>query len=231
MNERRTDHDWIRIQKLGLESGVTTREDYHEILAENAFLVDETVTLYPLGNPSEFYIQDLHQFLFERVHSWAGNFRRPIDPQVVIAGYPGADAQRISRELKLLRAQFCEITESYLVPGLRYLAIAFWHIRFERIHPFIDGNGRVGRFLINSQLNASGTPQKRRSLLLPDNSEYIDALKLANREKSLDPLASLIARIDEGNFDIPEFKSPFRLAPFFEIEERSFEEELEESRL
>lgn len=218
-------------RKLGLEAGIVTRDDYHEILAENAFVVEETVTRYPLESPTDFYIQDLHQFLFEGVHPWAGRIRRPIDPQVVVAGYPGADAQRIFRELELLRVQFRDLMKGYLMPGLKYLAIAFWHLRFERIHPFIDGNGRVGRFLLNAQLNALGISRKRISLLSPDKGDYIDALQVANRGKLLHPLASLIAKIDYVKTSIPEFKSPFRLAPFFEIEERPFEEEFEASRL
>lgn len=35
---------------------------------------------------------------------------------------------------------------------------AEFHIRFERIHPFEDGNGRTGRILLNRGLIASGLP-------------------------------------------------------------------------
>lgn len=97
MNESRSDYDWIWIQKLRLDLGLVTRDDYHQILAENSFVVEETVTVYPLENPTVFYIQDLHQFLFERLHPWAGGFRRLIDSQVVATVYPDADAKRIPR--------------------------------------------------------------------------------------------------------------------------------------
>lgn len=36
--------------------------------------------------------------------------------------------------------------------------IALQHLRFERIHPFRDGNGRVGRMIINQQLINNGLP-------------------------------------------------------------------------
>jgi len=38
-------------------------------------------------------------------------------------------------------------------------AIAFFHLRLEKIHPFGDGNGRVGRILINTMLAQMEYPQ------------------------------------------------------------------------
>jgi len=36
--------------------------------------------------------------------------------------------------------------------------IKLWHIRFEHIHPFEDGNGRTGRILLNLQRIKAGLP-------------------------------------------------------------------------
>jgi len=36
--------------------------------------------------------------------------------------------------------------------------IGWFHLEFERIHPFIDGNGRIGRVIINQQLSNLGFP-------------------------------------------------------------------------
>ena len=33
-----------------------------------------------------------------------------------------------------------------------------WHLRFEKIHPFENGNGRIGRFLMNKILISYGFP-------------------------------------------------------------------------
>lgn len=40
--------------------------------------------------------------------------------------------------------------------GSRLGSIARFHARFERIHPFQEGNGRVGRFLVLKQCVESG---------------------------------------------------------------------------
>lgn len=37
-------------------------------------------------------------------------------------------------------------------------SIKNWHIKFERIHPFEDGNGRVGRIIMNAQRLKIGIP-------------------------------------------------------------------------
>ena len=48
-------------------------------------------------------------------------------------------------------------------------AIAEFHLRFEGIHPFIDGNGRTGRLIINLELLKAG--------LLPVNIKFTDRQK------------------------------------------------------
>lgn len=48
-------------------------------------------------------------------------------------------------------------------------AVAEFHLRFEGIHPFIDGNGRTGRLILNLELIKAG--------LLPVNIKFADRHK------------------------------------------------------
>ena len=75
------------------------------------------------------------------------------------------------------------------VPPLIHAAVA--HAQFETIHPFPDGNGRVGRTLVHAMLRSSGTT---RSLTVPvsaglltDVDEYYDALG-TYRDGDLNPI-------------------------------------------
>jgi Fic family protein len=52
------------------------------------------------------------------------------------------------------------------------------HVRFEEIHPFTDGNGRVGREIFNYIVNRAGYPSLNFDIFKRDN--YLDGLELAN---------------------------------------------------
>lgn len=66
--------------------------------------------------------------------------------------------------------------------------IARFHLDFETIHPFCDGNGRMGRLLINYQLNDLGFPNiiirdKDKHVYYKAFTEYNDLKKTKTMEK------------------------------------------------
>jgi hypothetical protein len=92
-------------------------------------------------------------------------------------------------------------------------SLAERHAEFERIHPFRDGNGRVGRLLINLMLVRSGAPPM--VIYKRDRDRYLRALRRADGG---DPglLAELLARSithSVERFVLPDLAGPHKLVP------------------
>ncbi len=74
---------------------------------------------------------------------------------------------------------------------------AMAHAGFEVVHPFIDGNGRTGRLLLNWMLLRAGYPPA--IILVEERARYIDALALASPPAPLNygSLSQMVAeRVD-----------------------------------
>ena len=69
--------------------------------------------------------------------------------------------------------------------------IARFHLEFESIHPFIDGNGRTGRLLMNFELMQNGYPPI--NVKFTDRKRYYDAFESYSRNQDATPMTNLIA--------------------------------------
>lgn len=69
--------------------------------------------------------------------------------------------------------------------------VARFHLEFESIHPFIDGNGRTGRLLMNFELMQNGYPPI--NVKFSDRKRYYDAFDSYSRNQDATPMTILIA--------------------------------------
>ncbi len=68
--------------------------------------------------------------------------------------------------------------------------VANFHLQFESIHPFIDGNGRTGRLLMNLQLIQAGLPAI--NIKFADRRKYYDAFDDYAKTGSADSMIKLV---------------------------------------
>ena len=92
-------------------------------------------------------------------------------------------------------------------------ALAELHARFERIHPFLDGNGRAGRLVLDLLLVRLGYPPA--IIYKGSPSRYLAALRRAD-DGDTGPLGEFPARAVLDNlykFVVPAVAGPARLVP------------------
>jgi Fic family protein len=95
----------------------------------------------------------LHQMLLGGINDeFAGRIRRTGE-YVRVGWHIAPSPEQVRPMLEELIHQYNSDTETYFLHK-----IAAFHLQFETIHPFCDGNGRMGRVLINLQLSALGYP-------------------------------------------------------------------------
>ncbi len=140
---------------------------------------------YPI---SETLIREMHQTLLS---FGRGASKRPGEYKT---------EQNYLADTRQRKIQFIPISPSDLRPAMRNMIafmgdtkipslfrVAIGHVEFEALHPFDDGNGRVGRMLITlylSQLGLIGAPYFYISGYFDDHKdEYIEAMRAVSRDK------------------------------------------------
>ena len=87
-----------------------------------------------------------------------------------------------------------ELLEAESEPAVRAV---LGHFVFVYIHPYVDGNGRMGRFLMNVMLASGGYPWT--VVPLERRDEYMTALESASVKGDIQPFARLLARLVADN--------------------------------
>ncbi len=77
--------------------------------------------------------------------------------------------------------------------------VVLGHFVFVYIHPYMDGNGRMARFLMNVMLAAGGYPWT--VLPVEERSEYMAALEAASVEQNVEQFATFLARLVQARLE------------------------------
>ncbi len=73
------------------------------------------------------------------------------------------------------------------------------HFVFVNIHPYMDGNGRMGRFMMNVMLASGGYPWT--VIPVERRTEYMSCLEIASVEGDIGPFAEFIAKLVQSSID------------------------------
>jgi Fic family protein len=140
-------------------------------------------------------IQQLHGLVMDKIDPHAGELRKV---QVYIRGAPLTPPS--ARDVPGYVAQWVDWLTSDTALGYDPVTrAAIAHHDFEAIHPYTDGNGRVGRLLLNLMLMQDGYPP---ALVLREwRARYIQALQQAHTGEYA-PLVNLVGSAVEQSLDL-----------------------------
>ena len=138
-------------------------------------------------------IIELHRIIFMNSKPFAGQLRGKGVEVVITDGrggivHRGAPSEFVKRLLHEL-AKWYEKNKRRLPP---LVLAAVIHNQFENIHPFQDGNGRVGRLLLNNILLKHGLPPL--NIEFKHRQEYYAALQAYENQHNLRPAIELMLR-------------------------------------
>jgi Fic family protein len=136
---------------------------------------------------TEDFVKDLHSCVLMNDPLERGNYRTH---NVRISG----SSVRLSDHEEvpgLMASLIKDIAESKLHPVEK---AAVYHLDFERIHPFRDGNGRTGRLMMNMVLMQHGYLPI--DIKFAKRDEYYRAFKSFNATNSYDEMVALVAEYE-----------------------------------
>lgn len=188
-----------------IENSTLTLEDTEDILIRNQIRTDHEIREiyeaknlasaieYLMANPekelSVELILKLHKTLLANIRDdIAGRFRAGHE-WVRVGTHIGANPEFVNGFMHDLVRNYNSASGEYFLEK-----IAYFHAEFENIHPFGDGNGRIGRLLTNEQLDMLGLPP----IIIPNKSkfdEYYPALDEYTKTGKIDKLTELFANL------------------------------------
>lgn len=142
---------------------------------------------------TEKIIKDIHYLVLADKKADRGVYRR-IPVKIMGASHDPVQPYLIVPKMEELLENYKKSTEDIATKLARF------HIEFEGIHPFIDGNGRTGRLLINLELMKQGYPPI--NIKFADRIKYYDAFDEYHVKNNLSAMSELFAKYINERLDL-----------------------------
>ena len=143
---------------------------------------------------SERVIKQIHYLVLSDKREDRGVYRR-IPVRILGAHHDPVQPYLIEPKMEQLLLAYEDNKNEHIVTKL-----ARFHIEFEGIHPFIDGNGRTGRLLVNLELMKAGYPPI--DIKFTDRSAYYDAFDDYHLHHNLSAMENLFAKYLNAQLDM-----------------------------
>ncbi|WP_367568769.1 Fic family protein [Lacrimispora sp.] len=141
---------------------------------------------------SESIIKQIHYLVLADKKDDRGVYRR-VPVRIMGAKNEPVQPYLIQPQMEQLLEAYRNSSE-HIIPRL-----ARFHIEFESIHPFIDGNGRVGRLLVNLELMKAGYPPI--DIKFTDRIAYYNAFDKYHVKHDLNGMERLFAGYVNARLD------------------------------
>ncbi len=168
-------------------------KDHLEVIGHrDAF--DFVSTLVKENAPiSESIIKQIHFLVLADKKDDRGVYRR-VPVRIMGAQHDPVQPYLIEPKMEQLLIAFRESNEHIITKLARF------HIEFEGIHPFIDGNGRTGRLLVNLELMKAGYPPI--DIKFTDRIKYYNAFDAYHTKRDLSAMEKLFASYVNHRLDM-----------------------------
>lgn len=141
----------------------------------------------------EHIVKDIHAILTENII--VGGIYRNQEVRISGAGHVPPAGNDMYIQIKNFYDDL-----SWKRDAMNPIEYAAWtHAEFVRIHPFIDGNGRTSRLLMNYQLMAAGFLPV--SIAKENRLDYYNTLEAYAVQGDLKPFTELVAELEELQLD------------------------------
>jgi len=129
----------------------------------------------------------LHKLLISNIQDdIAGRFRKA-DEWVRVGSHIATDPAMVIEQLENMMIAYHTSAEESIITR-----IARFHLSFEHIHPFVDGNGRIGRVLNNYLLIREGYVPINIKFI--DRSDYYDAFATFDKKSDLSLMEQIVGK-------------------------------------